>query len=104
MQAIASGSGTPQLSEVRFSSRRAAKVTTYNEDEGFDFSEEDTENMTPNYYYAEEDTRPSIDQVLNHRLLEGVGPFMITLQFYLDNANNSHQNLKLPTSTSMSSS
>ncbi|KXT01495.1 hypothetical protein AC578_4532 [Pseudocercospora eumusae] len=72
MQAIASGSGTPQLSEVRFSSRRAAKVTTYNEDEGFDFSEEDTENMTPNYYYAEEDTRASIDQVLNHRLLAGV--------------------------------
>lgn len=74
LQAMTSGSGTPQLSEVRFSTRRAAKVTNYNEDDNFDLSEEDTENMTPNYWtYAEEDTSPAIDVVLNHRLKEGTG-------------------------------
>lgn len=76
LQGIASGSGTPQLGEVRFSSRRAAKVATYNEDENFDnFEEEDdTENLTPNYWtYAEEDHTPSIDAILNHRVIEGIG-------------------------------
>ncbi|GIZ40898.1 hypothetical protein CKM354_000421900 [Cercospora kikuchii] len=74
MQDIASGSGTPNLGEVRFSSRRAAKVTTYNEDENFDeFEEDDTENLTPNYWtYAEEDNTPAIDAILNHRVIEGV--------------------------------
>lgn len=76
LQGVASGSGTPQLGEVRFSSRRAAKVSTYNEDENFDnFEEEDdTENVTPNYWtYAEEDNTPAIDAILNHRVIEGIG-------------------------------
>lgn len=75
LQGVASGSGTPQLAEVRFSSRRAAKVATYNEDENFDnFEEDDTENLTPNYWtYAEEDHTPSIDAILNHRVIEGNG-------------------------------
>lgn len=74
MQAIASGSGTPQLSEVRFSSRRAAKVTNYNEaEDDLGLSEEDTE-ATPNHYYVEDNT-PAIDVVLNHRLKEDAGMF-----------------------------
>lgn len=76
MQAIASGGGTPQLSEVRFSTRRAAKITNYNEEEDLGLSdEEDTENMTPSYWtYAEEESA-AIDQVLNHRLKEGAGAY-----------------------------
>ncbi|SMR45497.1 unnamed protein product [Zymoseptoria tritici ST99CH_3D1] len=71
MQAIASGGGTPQLSEVRFSTRRAAKVANYDEEQDLGISEEDdTETATPQYYYVEDDS-PAIDQVLNHRLKEG---------------------------------
>lgn len=74
LQAATSGRGTPQLSAVRFtSSRRAAKVTTYNEDDGYGFSDEDTENTTPNYYYTNEEETAGIDLVLNHRLKEGAG-------------------------------
>ncbi|KAI5369922.1 Putative chromo/chromo shadow domain, helicase, Helicase superfamily 1/2, ATP-binding protein [Septoria linicola] len=73
LQDVASGSGTPQLGEVRFSSRRAGKVTTYNEDENFDnFEEDDDDNTTPNYWtYAEEDNTPAIDAILTHRVMEG---------------------------------
>lgn len=73
LQAVASGRDTPNLSEVRFSTRRAAKVATYNEDDDLGLSEEDTENMTPNYWTYVEDNAPAIDQVLNHRLKEGAG-------------------------------
>ena len=60
---------TPQHAEIRFSTRRAAKVSNYNEDEDDDMFEEDDENMTPNYYVnGQEDTGPAIDLVLNHRL------------------------------------
>ncbi|KAK3672268.1 ATP-dependent DNA helicase Hrp3 [Recurvomyces mirabilis] len=70
LQAATSGGNTPNMSEVRFSTRRAAKVTTYTEQDDYGLSEEDTE-MTPAYYYEEVDTRPAIDVVLNHRLKEG---------------------------------
>lgn len=73
LQAVASGRDTPNLSEVRFSTRRAAKVATYNEDDDLGLSEEDTENMTPNYWTYVEDNTPAIDQVLNHRPKEGTG-------------------------------
>jgi chromodomain-helicase-DNA-binding protein 1 len=71
-QTSASGAGTPQLGEVRFSTRQAAKVTNYNEEDDYGFSEEDTENVTPNNYVAEQ-TGPSVDTVLNHRLIHGAG-------------------------------
>lgn len=73
LQAIASGSRTPQLGEVRFSTRRSAKIANYNEDDDLGLSDEDTENMTPNYWVAAEDDTAGIDQVLNHRLKEGAG-------------------------------
>ena len=73
LKAIASGGDTPNLSAVRFSSRRAAKTANYNEDDDLGISEEDTENMTPNYWAYAEDSGPAIDQVLNHKLKDGVG-------------------------------
>ena len=73
LQAATSGRDTPNLSEVRFSTRRAAKVTTYNEDDDLGLSEEDTENLTPNYWTYVDDTSPAIDSVLNHRLKDGTG-------------------------------
>ena len=72
-QAVASGHGTPQLEEVRFSSRRAAKVANYNEDANLGLSDEESEEMTPGYYYTQEAETAAIDQVLNHRLKEGAG-------------------------------
>lgn len=73
LQAAASGRDTPNLSEVRFSTRRAAKVTTYNEDEDLGLSEVDTENLTPNNWIYVDDNMPAIDQVLNHRVKDGAG-------------------------------
>jgi len=71
-QASASGAGTPQLGEVRFSTRQAAKVTNYNEEDDYGLSEEDTENVTPNHWVVEQ-TGPAVDTVLNHRLVDGAG-------------------------------
>ncbi|GAB7364406.1 hypothetical protein MBLNU230_g4949t1 [Neophaeotheca triangularis] len=71
LQAVQSSKGTPSTSEVRFSTRRAAKVTNYNEEEDYGLSEEDEDDTVP-YQYVEEDTSAGIDQVLNHRLRDGV--------------------------------
>ena len=48
-------------------------MTNYNEDDDLGISEDDTENMTPNNWSYVDDTTPAIDQVLNHRLKDGVG-------------------------------
>lgn len=59
--------------EVRFSTRRAGKVTNYNEDDEDDFEEE---GITPAYDY--QDPEPDIggiDLVLDHRPRDGVGMF-----------------------------
>ncbi|KIW99623.1 uncharacterized protein Z518_11036 [Rhinocladiella mackenziei CBS 650.93] len=65
---------TPAHAEIRFSTRRAAKVSTYNEDDDDDiFEEDDPETLTPNYWTnGQEDNSPAIDIVLNHRLKAGV--------------------------------
>ena len=81
-QASASGAGTPQLGEVRFSTRQAAKVTNYNEEDDYGLSEEDTENVTPNHWVVEQ-TGPAVDTVLNHRLVDGAG-MSCHLQLYLN--------------------
>lgn len=73
-QASASGAGTPSIGEVRFSTRQAAKVTNYNEEDDYGLSEEDTENLTPNHWVVEQ-TGPAVDTVLNHRLVEGAGKY-----------------------------
>ncbi|KAH0284357.1 SNF2 family DNA-dependent chromodomain-containing ATPase, partial [Aureobasidium sp. EXF-3399] len=71
LQGASSRSASGLAGDLRFSTRQAGKVTTYNEEDGDDFSEEDTENMTPNYWIAAEDNSPAIDIVLNHRVGEG---------------------------------
>ncbi|KAK5085011.1 ATP-dependent DNA helicase Hrp3 [Lithohypha guttulata] len=60
---------SPAHAEVRFSTRRANKVSNYNEDDEDPFAEEESEMLTPNYWAtAPEDNTPAIDTVLNHRL------------------------------------
>ena len=73
-RALQNGNLTPAHAEVRFSTRRAGKVSTYNEDEDEEeFLENDADILTPNYWPAgQEDTSPAIDIVLNHRLKEGI--------------------------------
>ncbi len=58
----------PSHAEVRFSTRRAGKVSNYNEDDDDAIFQEDDSEMTPNYWATEEDNRPAIYIVLNHRL------------------------------------
>lgn len=54
--------------EIRFSTRKAAKVSTYNEDDD-DMFNEDEDELTPNYWAAGPDeSLPAIDVVLDHRL------------------------------------
>ncbi|CAC9894770.1 unnamed protein product [Aureobasidium pullulans] len=61
LQGASSRSASGLAGDLRFSTRQAGKVTTYNEEDGDDFSEEDTENLTPNYWAAAEDDSPGID-------------------------------------------
>lgn len=56
--------------EVRFSTRKAAKVSTYNEDDD-DIFDDDEDMLTPNYWPTGPDENlPAIDIVLDHRLRE----------------------------------
>ncbi|KAI9797596.1 MAG: hypothetical protein M1833_005379 [Piccolia ochrophora] len=65
----------PAHAEVRFSTRRAGKVTNYNEDDNSPFSEEDSEMLTPNYWpTGVEENVAAIDAVLKYRVKEGFDP------------------------------
>lgn len=69
---VTASNDTPPA-EVRFSTRRAGKVTNYNEDDEDDFEEDD---ITPAYDYQEpEPDIGGIDLVLDHRPRESVGMF-----------------------------
>ena len=62
----------PTHGEVRFSTRKAAKVSNYNEDDDDEFNDE-LETLTPNYWPTGPDENvPAIDAVLNHRLREDI--------------------------------
>ena len=62
----------PTNGEVRFSTRKAAKVSNYNEDDDEDMFEDEANMVTDNYWaYWPDETLPAIDSVLNHRLREG---------------------------------
>lgn len=64
---------TPNQGELRFSTRKAAKVSNYNEDNDDPFEEEE-HMLTPNYWAtAEADTTPAIDVVVGHRLRQDAG-------------------------------
>ena len=69
----ASDSG-PTHAEIRFSTRKAAKVSNYNEDDSDDFEDDDQDMLAPNYYVTvplEEDVA-GIDAILNHRPREDI--------------------------------
>lgn len=69
----AAGLTPPTHAEVRFSTRKAAKVSNYNEDDDDMFSEDETDMMTPNYWAVGADENvPAIDAVLNHRLKDDI--------------------------------
>ena len=57
--------------EIRFSTRKAAKVSNYNEDDSDDF-EDDPATYTPNNWLVD-DGSPAIDAILNHRVREDIG-------------------------------
>ena len=61
---------TPAHGEVRFSTRRAAKISNYNEDDD-DMFDDHPDMMPQSWIYVEEDNSVAIDIVLNHRLREG---------------------------------
>lgn len=65
---------SPSHAEVRFSTRRAARVSNYNEDDDDDFNEEeDYDELHPDNQSTPNVNTPTIDIILNHRLREGVG-------------------------------
>ena len=67
-----SAQAMPTHAELRFSTRRAAKVSTYNEDESDDF-EEEALDLTPNYWAnTYDESVPAIDAILNHRPREDI--------------------------------
>ncbi|KAL5341822.1 SNF2 family N-terminal domain-containing protein [Aspergillus crustosus] len=70
-----STNNVPSHAEVRFSTRNAARVSNYNEDDEDSMFEDEAEDLTPNYWAtAVEDDRPAIDIVLNHRPKADVDP------------------------------
>lgn len=67
----ATDSAGPTYGEVRFSTRRGAKVTTYNEEDSDDFEEDDPNTVAPSYWQAEaEEEALAVHAVLKHRLKE----------------------------------
>lgn len=65
---------SPSHAELRFSTRRAARVSNYNEDDDDEFNEEDDDELHPDNQAANPNVNtPMIDIILNHRLREGVG-------------------------------
>ena len=65
----------PSHAEVRFSTRNASKVSTYNEDADDSIFEDDADYMAEgNWVYSIEDDRPAVEIVLNHRPRDGAEP------------------------------
>ncbi|KAH0544070.1 hypothetical protein FGG08_001688 [Glutinoglossum americanum] len=64
----------PSHAEQRFSSRRAAKIASYNEEDDEALSEGESDILTPNNRsIGVDESVPGIDVVLNHRVKEGIG-------------------------------
>lgn len=77
----------PPHAEIRFSTRKATKLSNYKEDDDDMFNEE-ADMLTPNYHAVGPDENvPAIDAVLNHRLREGIGEallcWLVFIQTYI---------------------
>ncbi|KLJ08698.1 chromodomain-helicase-DNA-binding protein 1 [Blastomyces silverae] len=98
----------PAHAEIRFSTRRANRVSNYNEDDDDDF-EDESEMMTPgDWVTAADDTTPAIDVVLNHRFKEGVDLSRDDLsrddfEFYIKWQGKSHYHATWETVASLAS-
>ena len=64
---------TPAHGEVRFSTRKAAKVSNYNEDDDDMFDDEADTLPQGSWAAAPDENVPAIDAVFNHRLREDTG-------------------------------
>ncbi|KAF9892559.1 hypothetical protein FE257_001668 [Aspergillus nanangensis] len=99
---------TPSHAEVRFSTRNAARVSTYNEDDDDSMFEDDADELAQSYWAnAVEDDRPAVDIVLNHRLKEGVDPSSPDVgrndfEFYIKWQGKSHYHATWETSQTIS--
>lgn len=90
-------SAEPTHAEIRFSTRRAARVSNYNEDENDDdlFDDGDAQ-YSADYWAAQPDENvPAIDTVLNHRFKADVDPNRTDLdrkdcEFYIKWQGKSH--------------
>ncbi|KAE8159981.1 SNF2 family N-terminal domain-containing protein [Aspergillus tamarii] len=97
----------PSHAEVRFSTRNAARVSTYNEDDDDSMFEEDPDELMQNYWVnAVEDDRPAVDIVLNHRLKAGVDSSNTDLdrhdfEFYIKWQGKSHYHATWETAESL---
>ncbi|ODM21846.1 hypothetical protein SI65_02690 [Aspergillus cristatus] len=105
----AASSNDPPHGEVRFSTRNASKVSNYREDDDESMFEDDPEDVMENYWVndtVEEDNRPAVDVVLNHRLKEGVDPKNTDLdrhhfEFYIKWQGKSHYHATWETSETL---
>ncbi|KAG8533252.1 uncharacterized protein KY384_002035 [Bacidia gigantensis] len=82
---------TPNYGEVRFSTRKAAKISNYNEDDDDMLDDEEPQSWT----YIDENTAPKIDCVLNHRMHEGIDkeitePGKDDFEYYIKWENKAH--------------
>lgn len=89
-----SSDSLPTAAEIRFSTRRAARVTNYNEDDA-DLEEEEDAEAVAMYGYQEEGPEvESVDLVLAHRPKEGIesGPKILLekdqLEFHVSTSIN----------------
>ncbi|KAI9835020.1 MAG: hypothetical protein M1838_005405, partial [Thelocarpon superellum] len=106
---VAADSLEPQHLEVRFSTRRAAKPTNYNEEDEDVFGEEDPETVTPNYWAAGADENlPAIDAILRHRLkkdqereLNGRRPSRDDFEFFVKWQGKAHYHATWETTASL---
>lgn len=69
---------TPAHGEVRFSTRKAAKVSNYNEDDD-DMFDDEADTLPQSWAAGMEENVPAIDVVLNHRLREGTSKLFYSL-------------------------
>lgn len=86
----------PSNGEIRFSTRKAAKVSNYKEDDDDDMFEDESNMITDNYWANWPDENlPAIDAVLDHRLREGtsddiVDPGRDDFQYLIKWQNKAH--------------